>query len=296
MNTEGQDTGLNNEDCDYSQADKWIISRLQQTESEVIRHFEQYRLDLLSQEVYDFFWSDYCDWYLELTKPILNNADSSEAQKRAARKTLVRVLEATLRLMHPIMPFITEEIWQRVAPLAGKTGASISNQAFPVPRASGICPIALGNIAWLKETILAVRRLRNDLNVAPSKPINLIAVDATEQDRQRLNDFASYLRFLTKVEQISIENKDPSQAAVAIVGGNLKLFLPMAGLIDFEAEKARLQKEIGKISVEIEKLDSKLSNASFVDKAPAALVEKEKARLTELQTAKANLEKQHAAL
>ncbi|MCH9742351.1 MAG: valine--tRNA ligase [Proteobacteria bacterium] len=296
MNTEGQDTGLNNDDCDYSQADKWIISRLQQTESEVIRHFEQYRLDLLSQEVYDFFWSDYCDWYLELTKPILNNAESSEAQKRAARKTLVRVLEATLRLMHPIMPFITEEIWQRVAPLAGKTGASISNQAFPVPRASGICPIALGNIAWLKETILAVRRLRNDLNVAPSKPINLIAVDATEQDRQRLQDFASYLRFLTKVKQISIENKDPSQAAVAIVGGNLKLFLPMAGLIDFEAEKARLQKEIGKISVEIEKLDTKLSNASFIDKAPAALVEKEKARLTELQTAKANLEKQHAAL
>lgn len=296
MNTEGQDTGLNNDDCAYSQADKWIISRLQQTESEVIRHFEQYRLDLLSQEVYDFFWSDYCDWYLELTKPILNNTESSEAQKRAARKTLVRVLEATLRLMHPIMPFITEEIWQRVAPLAGKTGASISNQPFPVPRASGICPIALGNIAWLKETILAVRRLRNDLNVAPSKPINLIAVDATEQDRQRLNDFASYLRFLTKVEQISIENKDPSQAAVAIVGGNLKLFLPMAGLIDFEAEKARLQKEIGKISVEIEKLDTKLSNASFVDKAPAALVEKEKARLTELQTAKANLEKQHAAL
>ncbi len=143
---------------------------------------------------------------------------------------------------------------------------------------------------------MAVRRLRNDLNVAPSKPINLIAVDATEQDRQRLNDFASYLRFLTKVEQISIESKDPSQAAVAIVGGNLKLFLPMAGLIDFEAEKARLQKEISKISVEIEKLDTKLSNASFVDKAPAALVEKEKARLTELQTAKANLEKQHAAL
>lgn len=297
MNTEGQDTGLDATlPCDYSQADKWVISRLQQTESEVIRHFEQYRLDLLSQEVYDFFWSDYCDWYLELTKPVLNNPNSSDAQKRAARKTLVRVLEATLRLLHPIMPFITEEIWQKVAPLAGKSGDTISTQAYPQPRAEGICPIALGNIAWLQEAILAVRRLRADLSVAPSKPINLIAVDANAQDQQRLGEFAPYLRFLAKVEGIELANEDPTQAAVAVVGGNLKLFLPMAGLIDFEAEKARLQKEMGKLDVEIEKLAGKLNNSGFVDKAPAALVEKEKARLAELQNAKSNLEKQYAAL
>jgi valyl-tRNA synthetase len=297
MNTEDQDTGLDAAAaCDYSQADKWIISRLQQVEGEVIRHFEQFRLDLLSQEIYDFFWSDYCDWYLELTKPVLNNPDSSDAQKRAARKTLVRVLEATLRLMHPIMPFITEEIWHRVAPLAGKSGDTISTQAFPAPRADGVCQIALGNIAWLQEAILAVRRLRNDLNVAPSKPISLVAVDANETDRQRLTEFAPYLRFLAKVDTVDIASNDPAQAAVALVGGTLKLFLPMAGLIDFDAERARLKKEIDKLSIEVEKLDVKLSNPAFVDKAPAALVEKERTRLQELQTAKANLEKQHDAL
>lgn len=296
MNTEDQDTGLDaSAECDYSQADKWIISRLQQTESEVIRHFDQYRLDLLSQEIYDFFWSDYCDWYLELTKPVLNNPDSSDAQKRSARKTLVRVLEATLRLMHPIMPFITEEIWQRVAPLAGKSGDTISTQAFPTPRADGVCSSALEDIAWLQEAILAVRRLRVDLGVAPSKPISLIAVDATESDQQRLTRFSAYLKFLAKVEAVTQETQDPTQAAVAIVGGHLKLFLPMAGLIDFTAEKARLQKEMSKLEVEIEKLSSKLSNSGFVDKAPPALVEKETARLTELQTAKVNLEKQYAA-
>ena len=296
MNTEDQDTGLDNAAaCEYSQADKWIISRLQQVEGEVIRHFEQYRLDLLSQEIYDFFWSDYCDWYLELTKPVLNNPDSNDAQKRAARKTLVRVLETTLRLMHPIMPFITEEIWHRVAPLAGKSGETISTQAFPSPRADGVCPVALGNIAWLQEAILAVRRLRNDLNVAPSKPISLVATDANDTDCQRLNEFAPYLRFLTKVEAIEISNTDPTQAAVALVG-NLKLFLPMAGLIDFDAERTRLQKEIDKLSIEIDKLDIKLSNPAFVDKAPAALVEKERARQQDTKTAKANLEKQYAAL
>jgi valyl-tRNA synthetase len=151
-------------------------------------------------------------------------------------------------------------------------------------------------VAWLQEAILAVRRLRNDLNVAPSKPIHLIAVDANAQDQERLRQFAAYLKFLTKVEAITIETQDPTQSAVAIVGGHLKLFLPMAGLIDFEAEKARLLKEMTKLSAEIEKLDTKLSNPAFIDKAPSALVEKEKARLIELQTAHANLEKQHAAL
>jgi valyl-tRNA synthetase len=197
--------------------------------------------------------------------------------------------------MHPIMPFITEEIWQKVAPLAGKSGDTISTQDFPQPRADGICTIALGDIAWLQETILAVRRLRNDLNVAPSKPIRLVAVDANGSDQQRLTQFAAYLTFLAKVETVTLEAQDPTQAAVAIVGGHLKLFLPMAGLIDFEAEKARLQKEMAKLSGEVEKLSNKLNNSGFIDKAPAALVDKEKARLAELTTAYVNLEKQYAA-
>lgn len=297
MNTENQDTGLdNNAICDYSQADKWIISRLQQTEAEIIRHFDSYRLDLLSQTIYDFFWSDYCDWYLELTKPVLNNPNSSDAQKRAARKTLVRVLEAILRLLHPITPFISEEIWQRVAPLAGKVGDSISLQPYPQPRETGICPIALEQINWLQETILAVRRLRADLNLTPSKPITLVAVDASEQDKQRLADFAPYLKFLAKVDGTQFADTDPVQAAVAVIGGHLKLYLPMAGLIDIAAEKARLDKEIHKLNLEIDKLNNKLNNSGFADKAPAALVEKEKIRLGELQAAKANLEKQYATL
>jgi len=180
--------------------------------------------------------------------------------------------------------------------LAGKSGDTISTQSFPQPRADGICDIALGDIAWLQEAILAVRRLRADLSVAPSKPISLIAVDAKESDRQRLTQFSAYLKFLAKVEQVSFADEDPAQSAVAVVGGHLKLFLPMAGLIDFEAEKARLQKEMAKLDVEIEKLSGKLSNSGFVDKAPPALVEKEQARLTELQTAKVNLEKQYGAL
>jgi valyl-tRNA synthetase len=276
-------------------ADRWIISRLQQLEAEVIRQFEAYRFDLAAQALYEFTWNEYCDWYLELTKPALRTGDG--ATQRGTRRTLVRVLETLLRLLHPIMPFITEEIWQRVAPLAGKTGDTIMLQAFPQPDASRIDEGALADIEWLKAFTLGVRKIRADMDIAPGKPLPVLLSNTTENDRRLLAANGSFITSLARVESITLLEDEAAapESAVALVG-EMKVMIPLAGLIDKNAELARLTKEIERLSKELDKCRAKLGNTAYTDKAPPAVVEQERQRERDYSSALEQLQAQHVKI
>ncbi len=290
MNTEGHDCGQQGGDIQLSVADKWIISALQTAEANINKHFKEYRFDLASQLIYDFIWNEYCSWYLELCKPVLTDDNASEAQKRGTRQTLVKVLDALLRLAHPIIPFITEEIWQAIKPLTNNTGDTIMLQAYPQADDSKIDKEAVDTIDWLKGIISAVRNIRAELNVAPGKKVPVILGKTTEQDRQCLNENQKLLLTLAKLESISVlaEGETPPMAASQI-SGTIEILVPMADLIDKDAEKARINKERQKLANDVEKLENKLKNANFVDKAPKAVVEKEKQKLNDLRTADTQL-------
>ena len=273
MNTEGRDAGLDPAaPLRFSRADQWIIGRLQQAEAEVADALGSYRFDMAARAIYEFVWDEYCDWYLELAKVRLNQSD--EAAQRAARRTLVRVLEATLRLAHPIIPFITEELWQKVAPLAGKRGDSIMLQPYPEADLSRIDPAAAAHIATLKELVTACRGLRAEMDLSPAERVPLVAVG----DRAALSAHAPYLAVLAKLSQVDIVDGDlpHADAPVAIVG-ETRLMLKVE--IDREAESARLTKEIARIGSEIAKAGAKLANPAFVEKAPAKVVDQEQERL-----------------
>ncbi|MFT6389467.1 MAG: valyl-tRNA synthetase [Cellvibrionaceae bacterium] len=305
MNCEGEDCGnsvngeLNEKDTtiELSLADRWIISRLQQAEKAVTEGIETYRLDLASQALYNFIWNEYCSWYLELSKPVLKDGPSqntaSAAQKRGTRRTLVRVLEATLRLAHPMMPFITEEVWQKVKTLAGTGGETIMHAPYPVADESKIDQEAIDDLEWVKKVILGVRHIRGEMNIAPSAKLPLYFVNGSEAEKQRLDankNFLVTLANLDKTHWLNANDEAPMSATALV--GEMELLVPMAGFIDKEAEIARLDKEIGKFEDEAQRLNGKLGNANFVDKAPAAVVEKEKERLTSTQSALEKLQQQ----
>ncbi|MBD3754122.1 MAG: valine--tRNA ligase [Gammaproteobacteria bacterium] len=295
MNTEGYDTGVDaSQPVELSLADRWIVSRLQQIEEEVAKHFDNYRFDLASNALYEFTWNEYCDWYLELAKPILNSADSSDAAKRGTRRTLVRVLEALLRLLHPVIPFITEEAWQAVAPLAGKDGATIMLQPYPQPEADKIDTAAMAELEWVKQFIMGVRRIRSEMDIAPSKALPVLLASLNDTDTAWLENNRLFLQSLAKLESITVlqNEADAPESAVSLVG-EMKVLIPMAGLIDKEAELARLSKEIGKLEGEIKRLSGKLSNEGFVAKAPADVVANERQKLSDNQTALNNLKVQY---
>ncbi|NPA72223.1 MAG: valine--tRNA ligase [Gammaproteobacteria bacterium] len=294
MNTEGFDTGIDEQaDSQLSLADKWIVSRLQQVEAEVEKQFNAYRFDLAATALYEFTWNEYCDWYLELAKPILNK-DSTEAEKRGTRKTLVRVLETILRLLHPITPFITEEAWQSVAPLAGKQGDTIMLEPYPEADASKIDLEAMAELEWVKKFIVGVRKIRSEMDIAPSKALPVLLADLNENDQAWLNNNELYLLSLAKLASIEVleDESTAPESAVALVG-EMKVLIPMAGLIDKEAEIARLGKEIGKLQGEIKRLSGKLGNAGFVAKAPEAVVAAEREKLAGYESALKNLEAQN---
>jgi valyl-tRNA synthetase len=286
MNTEEQDCGQHGGELERSAADRWIISLLNQTESVVESTLREYRFDHAAQAIYEFTWNEYCDWYLELSKPVLTNEASSPAQQRGTRHTLVNVLEVLLRLTHPLMPYITEEIWQRVAPLAGKTGATIMRQRYPVSEKDKIDETAVREMEWVKGVILGVRQIRSGMNIAPGKPLPVLLQNASSEDRERLTNNRNYIDFLARTESVTVlgANEEAPESATALVG-NMKVLIPMAGLIDKDAEIARLTKEIDRIKNDIPRIEGKLSNESFVAKAPAEVVEKEKARLSEMRAA-----------
>jgi valyl-tRNA synthetase len=292
MNTEEQDCGLTGE-VELSAADLWIQTRLQYTTKEMTEAAENYRFDHMAQAIYDFTWNEYCDWYLELSKTVLTNDDASDAAKRGTRRTLIQVLESILRLAHPIMPYITEEIWQRVAPLAGIEDETIMLQPYPVFEETQVDDHAVVEIQWAMEFILGIRRIKAEMNIAPGKPVPVLLANTTEADRARLDHARPYLNFLAKTESVDIlsDDDDEPESAIALVG-EMKILIPLAGLIDKNAELARLQKEIDKLEKETTRLNGKLSNANFVDRAPEAVVQKERDKLTEAESALANLQEQ----
>ncbi|AZL70356.1 valine--tRNA ligase [Pseudomonas oryziphila] len=293
----GEDCGQNGEAYELSLADRWIISQLQRTEAEVTRQLEQFRFDLASQALYEFIWNQYCDWYLELSKPVLWDENAPVERARGTRRTLVRVLEVALRLAHPFMPFITEEIWQRIAPLAGIDGKTIMLQPWPEANESRIDAAAEGDIEWLKELMVGLRNIRAEMNIGPGKPLPLFLKNANADDQRRLQENEALLKKLAKVESFTVlgEQDEAPLSATALVG-DLQVLVPMAGLIDKDAELARLNKEIQRLQGEVQRVGGKLSNAAFVDKAPPAVIEKERAKLAESEQALANFTEQHARI
>ncbi|MCW8808437.1 MAG: class I tRNA ligase family protein, partial [Rhodanobacter sp.] len=266
-----------------TEAERWILTRLKQTLVEVEQHFTSYRFDHLAQALYEFVWNEFCDWFLELSKPALNGDDVAAAA--STRHTLLVVLESVLRAMHPVIPFITEEIWQSVAPKLGLTEDSLMQR--PWPRADEIIAdeAATAEIEWFKNVLSGIRRIRSEMNISPAKVIPLLLADGDVGDRMRVAKFAAQITFLARTEapQWIEPGADEPASAVAVVG-SLRVMIPLAGLIDLDAEKARLGKEIARIEVEIRKCEGKLGNASFVANAPAEVVTQERLRITDWNT------------
>lgn len=295
MNTEGQDTGIENDDVELSLADRWIISQLQTTEQNVTKAIDGYRFDHATQSIYEFIWNNYCDWYLELSKPVLTSDSASEAAKRGTRRTLVRVLEATLRMAHPFMPFITEEIWQTIAPLAGKSGNTIMRQPYPVADADKIDEAAVTEMEWVMQFVTGVRSIRSQMNIAPKKALPVLLKDASSDDQSILENNQQFLSRLANLETIELLNGNAPAAATALVG-KMEILIPLEGLIDKDAEISRLTKEMAKLEKVIKQSSGKLANENYVAKAPAEVVAKEKDKLAEMQQAFQQFEQQLKAL
>jgi valyl-tRNA synthetase len=273
MNCQGNDTGANDSLMfDYSDADGWIVSRLQRAESVVEQALHDYRFDMAAREIYEFVWDEYCDWYLEFAKVQLSNG--GDAVQRATRRTLTRVLEAALRLAHPIIPFITEELWQKIAPLAGVEGASIMLQPYPRADASKITEGRATRIHALKEMINACRTLRGEMSLSPASRVPLLAVG----NAQTLADFSPYLMALAKLSSVEIrQNGLPSAEAPVAIVGEFRLMLNIE--VDIAAERGRLAKEIARVETEIAKAETKLANDDFLKRAPGKIVDQERCRI-----------------
>lgn len=289
-NVEGQDTGVNDEPVELSSVDRWIISQLQRTEAEVTRQLDAFRFDLATQALYEFVWDEYCAWYLELVKPVLWDENASLERQRGTRRTLARVLEVVLRLAHPFMPFITEEIWQRLKAPAGVQGETLMLQPWPVANEARIDAAAEGDIEWVKALMLGVRQIRGEMKISMAKRIDIIVANASAEDQRRLADFEPLLNMLAKLESVRVlaAGEEAPMSATTLVG-EMEVLVPMAGLIDKDAELARLDKEIGRLEGEVKRVGGKLGNEGFVAKAPAEVLEKERAKLAEAEQALAKL-------
>ena len=275
-------------------AEKWILAGLARVSEEAANHFAAYRFDLLAQALYEFAWNQFCDWFVELAKPALNGTDAAAAD--STRHTLLYVLEQLLRLLHPLTPFVTEELWQQVAPRVGVAGNSISLQAYPSAEAldAGAFAQAEADVEWLKSMVSALRRVRSELGVSPGKPVALLLQGGGDNDKPRVTRFTSQLQSLLKLESITWLEGAQAPASAAAVVGELRLLVPLEGLVDLDAERTRLDKEITKVAGEREKSEAKL--AKFSDKVPAAVVEQERARLVDWTSQLSALQEQRAKL
>ncbi|AFS38525.1 valine--tRNA ligase [Alteromonas macleodii] len=296
MNTEEHDTGRDGGEMVLSMADRWIWAKFQQTLIEFEKALEDYRFDIAAQTVYEFTWNQFCDWYLELTKPVLNNDASTEAEKRGTRHTLINVLESLLRLLHPLMPFITDTIWQRVVPLSAlkvEEGASIMVQAFPEVDAAKQDDKVLADIEWVKKFIVGIRNIRGEMDISPNKPLNALLKNVSDEDARRLDAAKAFLDKLSKLETVTIlkDGEEAPASATALVG-EMEILIPMAGLIDKDAELARITKAMEKIEKDVSRTRGKLGNEKFVSNAPEAVIEKERAKLEEGEKALAKLKEQ----
>ncbi|MBP6854442.1 MAG: class I tRNA ligase family protein, partial [Rhodoferax sp.] len=310
MNCEGQDCGLREHtkaECApggpahgylvFSQADRWITSILQQVEAEVAKGFEEYRLDNVANTLYQFVWDEFCDWYLEIAKVQINTG--TDAEKRATRRTLIRTLETILRLAHPVIPFITEELWQKVAPVAGRTGPSVSIAAYPVSQPERIDVQAIAYVAKLKLLVDACRNLRGEMGVSPATRLPLYVVANHADEAAFLRQSAAVLQALAKLNEVRVFDDEAAwsaaaQAAPVAVVGEARVCLHME--VDVAAEKLRLGKEATRLEGEIGKAHAKLSNEAFVAKAPPAVIEQERKRVADFTATLAKVQDQLARL
>ncbi|WP_193015707.1 valine--tRNA ligase [Proteus sp. FME41] len=288
MNTEDQDCGYQGGEMTFSLADRWILAEFNNTVKAYREALDTYRFDIAAGILYEFTWNQFCDWYLELSKPAVHKGN--DAQKRAARHTLIEVLEGLLRLAHPIIPFITETIWQRVKEIKGIEGETIMLQAFPEFDASLVDEPALSDLEWIKEVIVAVRNIRAEMNISPGKPLDVILRGADDNAKRRVSDNIGFLKAMGRLEDIRplAEGEEAPLSVTKLVSG-AELLIPMAGFIDKDVELARLDKELEKVENDITTLDSKLSNDGFVSRAPEAVVAKERERLATCLSAKEKL-------
>jgi valyl-tRNA synthetase len=294
MNTENEDCGQDgSEDYELGVADRWIISQLQRTEQSVNKAINDYRFDLAATTLYEFIWNQYCDWYLELSKPVLWDDNASAARKKGTRRTLVRVLDAILKMSHPLIPYITEEIWQSVGKLAGQSGDTLMQASYPQPDQSKIDTQADEQIAWLKKLIVGIRNIRGEMGISPGKSIPVLLRDGHQSDRDNLELSRQLLTKLANIADIEWldENSEAPMSSTALAG-DLEILVPMAGLIDASAEIERLEREISKFETEMSKISGKLSNENFVQRAPEQVVAKERERLGEVESAVTRLQNQ----
>ncbi len=294
MNVEGEELAGERE---YTLADRWIRSRFARTVAEVRKEMDAYRFDLAARAIYEFVWNQYCDWYLELSKPALQAEDSSDAIRRGTRHTLISILEALLRLIHPVMPFLSEEIWQRVAPLLGKHADTIMLQAYPASDPDAIDEATEIEMHWLMDFILGVRRIRGEMDIAPGRAIPVLLQDASGQDQTRVAAHRRLLCTLARLESIETlaAGTEPPQSAVALLG-RMKILVPMAGLIDRDAELQRLNRQLEKLQKDLERCQAKLANEAFVSNAPEAVVAQERKRVDDLQGSVDELQTQIARI
>ncbi|WDS35663.1 valine--tRNA ligase [Pseudoxanthomonas sp.] len=292
MNTDG--VRFSGAPTPVTDAEKWILAGLARVGEEAATHFAAYRFDLLAQALYEFAWNQFCDWFVELAKPALNGSDAAAAD--STRHTLLYVLEQLLRLLHPLTPFVTEELWLQVAPRVGVNAQSISLQAYPTAEAldAGAYAQSEADVEWLKAMVSALRRVRSELGVSPGKPVALLLQGGGDNDKPRVARFTSQLQSLLKLESITWLDGNEAPASAAAVVGELRLLVPLEGLVDLDAERTRLDKEITKVASEREKSEAKL--AKFSDKVPAAVVDQERARLVDWTSQLSALQEQRAKL
>ncbi len=272
-----------------STSDQWILSRLQATKANVEKHLKDYRLDLMSHELYEFVWHDYCDWYLELSKPLL----ADDTTKAGTQATLLKVLNEVLTLLHPIIPFITEEIYEQCQTLTGSKSDSLMTQAYPEIEKSLVSTQVEAEVQWLQSFILGIRQIRGEMNIPPSKPLPCFVQNISAEDQRCLDTHRSVLISLAKLESISQlgANDEAPESATALVG-DMKVLIPLAGLIDKDQEAARLNKEIEKLNKQRAQFAGKLNNEKFVNGAPESVVNKEKEKLASVENAIADLSTQ----
>ncbi|MBO6565275.1 MAG: valine--tRNA ligase [Pseudomonadales bacterium] len=284
-------------DVELSDIDLWIISELERTTAAIHLAMDTYRFDLASKALYEFVWDEFCDWYLELTKPILNSDETSEAQKRGTRQTLARTLESILRLAHPFLPFITEELWQQMPTTVRDSGDTIMLQPFPPSITSNIHEDAEANIEWLKKVVTGVRNIRGEMDISPVKEVPILFADGAASDKARLEKYAPLLKFLVRPESLTwLDAGDDKPLAATALVGDMELLVPMAGLIDKDAELARLDKEIDRKEKDRARTEGKINNPNFVEKAPEDVVQKERDKLQELDNALQKLQEQRASV
>ncbi|MDG2939233.1 valine--tRNA ligase [Bisgaard Taxon 10/6] len=280
---------------EFSLADKWIQAEFNKTVQNFRNALDQYRFDLAATELYEFTWNQFCDWYLELTKPVF--ANGTEAEKRAASFTLVQVLEKLLRLAHPLIPFITEEIWQKVKDFAGVEGETIMTQAFPTFDEALVNDDAVAQINWIKDVITAVRNIRAESNIAPSKGLDLLLRNLSAEEQNTLENNRALMQIMAKLDSVKVlAPSEEAPLSVAKLVGNAELLVPMAGFINKETELARLNKEIEKLVGEVKRIESKLGNEAFVAKAPEAVIAKEREKMQDYQSGLEKLKAQYVCI